>query len=136
MVGRYDASTGLVMYGDGKGNFKPAAISETGFIADNENKALGRVSMANTTILFLVTQNSDSLKIFRENKTGKRNSILPLQKEVSAIATLANGSKRKIELGYGSSYLSQSSRSIIIKKNLKHIEFYDGKKLKTRAFDF
>ena len=124
------------MYGDGKGNFKPAAISETGFIADNDSKALGRISMANNATLFLITQNSDSVKVFRDNITGKRNNILPLQKEVSAIATLANGSKRKIELGYGSSYLSQSSRSIIIKNNLKHIEFYDGKKLKTRAFDF
>ena len=62
------------MYGDGKGNFKPAAITETGFIADNDSKALGRVSMANNTTLFLVTQNSDSLKIFRDNKTGKRKN--------------------------------------------------------------
>ena len=124
------------MYGDGKGNFKPAAITESGFIADNDSKALGRVSMANNTTLFLVTQNSDSLKIFRDNKTGKRKNILPLQKEVFAIATLANGSKRKIELGYGSSYLSQSSRSLLIKNNFKHLELFDRKKLKTRAFDF
>ena len=124
------------MYCDGKGNFKPAAISETGFIADKDSKAFGRVSMANNTPLFLITQNSDSLKIFRDNKTGKRNNIIPLQKEVFAIATLANGSKRKIELGYSSSYLSQSSRSIIIKNNLKHIELYDKKKIRIRAFDF
>ena len=30
-IGRYDALKGLVLKGDGKGNFKPLSISESGF---------------------------------------------------------------------------------------------------------
>ena len=136
VVGRYDASTGLVLLGDGKGNFKPVNISETGFIADKDSRAIGRIEMANKTSLLLITQNSDSLKIFKEQSAGKMDRIYPKQNEASAIIFFKNGMKRKMELSFGNSYLSQSSRSIIISKDIKHIELYKSGGVKTRFFDF
>lgn len=136
VVGRYDASVGIVMYGDGKGNFKSVNISETGLIADKDSKGIARIETANKTSLILITQNSDSLKIFKVQSDGRLERIYPKQNEASAIIFLKNGMKRKMELPFGTSYLSQSSRSIIISKDIKHIDLYKSGGIKTRSFDF
>ena len=136
VIGRYDASVGLVMYGDGKGNFKPVNISESGFVADKDSKAIARIEMAANTSMLLVTQTADSLKLFKDNRVHKTAKIIPTQKEISALAFFKNGTKQKIEVGFGNSYLSQSSRTIVITPNIKHLELYNSAGVKTRSFDF
>ncbi len=136
VTGRYDASTGLVLQGDGKGNFISLNITQTGFIVDGDAKALSRIEMANKSSLLLVTQNSDVIKFFKETTAVFSRSVIPTQQEFYAMINFKNGSKQKRELSFGSSYLSQSSRNIIVTGDIKSVTFYTAIGVKTRTFEF
>ena len=136
VTGRYDASIGLVMLGDGKGNFTPLNITQTGFIVDGDAKGLARIEMANKSSLLLVTQNSDVIKMFKETNAVFFRSVIPTQQEFYAVINFKNGSKQKRELSFGSSYLSQSSRTITVTTDMKSIALYTAIGLKTRTVEF
>ncbi len=62
--GLYDAGIGLVLKGDGKGNFSSVPVTRSGFYVGGDAKSIGRVLTRDKKSLFIVTQNNDSLKIF------------------------------------------------------------------------
>ncbi len=133
VTGRYDASQGLVMFGNGKGDFKPESLSESGFIADKDSKALVKIESADKSMLLMVSQNSDSIKIFKQKSSKKRRRIVPNQQESYAMIFFENGTERKVELGFGGGYLSQSSRSVTIGLGVKTVVFYNIQGEKTRS---
>jgi len=127
-VGRLDAFNGLLLKGDGNGNFKPASLSESAFCVSGDAKGLVRVTNPNGKALIMASQNRADLKTF-----GGIKSLLtkPLKtNDFVVIEHLKNGKTRKVEVGYGSSFLSQSSRSILLSPNVKLVEVvdYQGKK--------
>lgn len=67
VAGRYDAFVGLILLGNGKGNFEAALYDKTGFIADGDCKSLISVKTTKDK-LYVVSQNSGSLKIFESKK--------------------------------------------------------------------
>lgn len=70
VAGQYDAATGLVLKGDGKGAFQPLLFPQTGFLADGDCKNIvGLNGAANR--LIMVSANQGALKIFR---TRRRNA--------------------------------------------------------------
>ena len=114
-VGRYDALNGLVLKGDGEGNFKSLSILESGIFIPGNGKAIVKLRGSNGKYLLAASQNRGYLKVF-SLKT-ERNS-LPLQADdVSAIIKLRNGISQKREISYGSSFLSQSGRFLTVDKN-------------------
>ncbi len=136
VTGRYDASAGLVMFGDGKGNFIPQKITSSGFITNGDSKALARIEMADNSSLFLVTQNSDSIKLFKEINPKVTAIVTPTQQEFYAMVNFKNGTTQKRELGFGSSYMSQSSRKICVTADIKSIALYNGRGVKMRILEF
>ncbi|MEO6454966.1 MAG: VCBS repeat-containing protein, partial [Ginsengibacter sp.] len=134
IIGKYDAGKGLTLLGDGMGDFKYVALTESGFIPDKDAKAMSRIESNKNGSLIIITQNSDSLKIFKDNTVAGFKRIYPTQNETYAVLNLKNGSKRKLELSYGSGYLSQSSRSLIITPEIQSIELYNYRGIKTRSF--
>jgi enediyne biosynthesis protein E4 len=60
-TGRYDASTGNLLKGDGKGNFTVLKSRETGFVADKDVKSLAKIKLKNGTELILIGNNSAQL---------------------------------------------------------------------------
>lgn len=66
-TGRYDASYGLVLKGDGKGNFNPANIVKSGLIIDGDVKDMKMISIKNKGKLLLVAPNDSKLKTFLLN---------------------------------------------------------------------
>ena len=64
LTGRYDASTGNCLLGDGKGDFMPLALSKTGFKVTGDAKGFAKIRSNSNKLLYMVTQNQDSLKIF------------------------------------------------------------------------
>jgi len=65
------------------------------------------------------------LKIF-ELKKNKR--FIPLKPfDESAVITYRDGQKQKREIGYGSSFLSQSGRFLTIDENVILVEIKDNK---------
>lgn len=112
MLGWSTASIGLLLLGDGEGGFVEADYTESGFYVDGDAKAAAEVLIGEGRSLVLVTQNNGSLKAFEGNLAGRAVPVLPL--DARAVITLADGTTRITELHHGSTYLSQSSRFLVV----------------------
>ena len=117
--GRYDALNGLVLKGDGKGNFKPMSILQSGIYIPGNGKALVKLIDNNGNLLLVASQNRDALKVFKLNRKASHIPILP--DDMNAIITYNNGTIQKQEFYYGSSFLSQSARFLIVNPNMKSV---------------
>jgi hypothetical protein len=124
--GRYDACTGIVLLGDGRGNFKVTSSLTSGFEVEGDGKALARLNSISGPLL-IATQNVDSLRIFKtRNETRETDrSFAPLKSDSWATFSFANGKKTKVEFYYGSGYLSQSTRVIRIPLDVTEMMVYD-----------
>jgi enediyne biosynthesis protein E4 len=124
-TGRYDALNGLVLAGDGKGNFRSLSLGETGFYVPGNAKALVRLKGPGNSYLLAASQNRSFLKLFRKNEEYKQ--LIPIQASDKIVYyKLKNGQTRKEELNYGNSYLSQSSRFIAIDSSISAVEIVSG----------
>jgi hypothetical protein len=123
-VGRYDALNGLLLKGDGAGNFQPLHITKSGVYIPGNGKALVKSLRANGDVLIFASQNRGPLKAFRLNN--KTNAVPVLPGEQFALIHLKNGKTRKQELNYGSAFLSQSSRFLQIDPSVASVEIKDG----------
>ncbi len=124
--GRYDAMNGLVLLGDGKGNFHPLSVLQSGFFVPGDAKALVKLKGANSNYLLAATQNRGALKLFSSKQTAlKFVPLLPGDKTI--MITLANGQQRKEEVYYGNSFLSQSASFTVMNAAVKKIEITNSK---------
>lgn len=107
-TGRVDASVGQFLRGTGDGYFEPTPFSKSGFLADKDAKGLSTVATGADSAMIAVVQNNDSLKAFAPTgRLGHYVSVRPLDRY--AVLTYEDGSSRKEEFHYGSTYLSRSS---------------------------
>lgn len=65
-TGPYDAFNGLLLVGDGKGQFTPLRMQESGFYVPKEGRNLAKLNGVDGRQLILVAQNNDSLLIFEK----------------------------------------------------------------------
>ena len=128
LFGRCDALNGLILQGDGKGNFTPLSIQQSGFNVPGNGKALVQL-IVNNKLALAASQNSSWLKLF-ESKDHEEKFITLQPGDAYAIVQLKNGQKRKEEFGYGSSFLSQSARFICLNTSVQSIEITNNKKQK------
>jgi hypothetical protein len=121
-IGRYDALNGLLLKGDGKGNFVAEPLSESGILIPGNGKALTRLRGAGDRYLVAAGQNRGPLKIFELNRN---TTFIPVQEgDVYAELTFKDGTKRKAEF-QGSSFLSQSARFIDVDENISQVVVFD-----------
>jgi hypothetical protein len=59
-MGRYDASYGLVLTGDGKGNFHPVPAVQSGFSVKGETRSI-RTIHVNGKVYYLAVRNNDTI---------------------------------------------------------------------------
>ena len=97
--------------------------TESGFFVDGDAKGLAEVVTGGTTSLVLTTQNSGPLKAF-SSRSRHAVPLRPLDRY--ALLTFEDGSTRKEEFFYGSTYLSQSSRVLWIPANVAKIIISDS----------
>ncbi len=119
-VGRYDALNGLYLKGDGKGNFIPLSILQSGIFIPGNGKALVKLQSASGKCLLAAGQNRGPLKIFELKKDIRTIRLEP--SDVSVMIKYKNGMKRKQEIYYGSSFLSESGRFLNLDKNVESVE--------------
>jgi hypothetical protein len=124
-IGRYDALNGLLLKGDGSGGFSPLSIQQSGIYIPGNGKALVELTGSSGKYLVVASQNRDALKLFELKRRGKVIRIKP--SEVSAIIKFKNGRTEKREFYYGSSFLSQSARTININENIESLTIFDDK---------
>jgi hypothetical protein len=122
-TGRYDALNGLMMKGDGNGGFTPLTIMQSGIFIPGNGKSLVQLRGNHQKCLLAAAENRGPLRVFELRKNIASESAQP--GEVSAILSLKNGKKRKQEIYYGASFLSQSSRFVVTDANIKTIQFYN-----------
>ena len=135
-AGRYDAFTGLILKGDGKGNFRPYRSYDSGFMVSGDAKALVKLNGANNKEIILATQNRGPLKAFtRTAGNGNHRFFQPKPMDQYLLITLENGLVIKQELYYGSEFLSQSSRKVKLPTGVKKITIVNFKG-ESRVEDF
>jgi len=118
-IGRYDALNGLMLKGDGKGNFTPQTMLQSGINIPGNGKALIKLRSKNDHYLVLACQNRGALKIFELKSSSGNIPIQPTDERAEIL--FKNGKKQKIEFYYGASFLSQSARFLRIDKNFLSI---------------
>ncbi len=65
VAGQYDAMTGLLLKGDGRGNFKPLFFPKTGFLADGDCKSIVRLG-GKKAPRYVVAGNKTRLRVFEK----------------------------------------------------------------------
>lgn len=124
-VGRYDACNGLLLKGNGKGDFVTMAIQQSGWYVPGNAKALVKLRSSNGKLLVAASQNRDKLKLFTLKKNVQYIPVEPL--DISAVITYKNGTKQKREFYYGASFLSQSGRFINVDSTVSSVIIKDTK---------
>ena len=126
-TGRYDAIKGILLKGDGKGNFSTISLEESGFLNDNDASGLAMIRSAWGTSYVLSANNNGPIKIFETQD--KAQYIFADGDSKSADILFKDGTQSKLEFYYGSGYLSKGSRSIRIHEGIKEIRItdYNGK---------
>lgn len=129
ITGRYDASLGILLQGDGKGNFGAVSPGESKFLVEGDSRGAATIIIAGKPV-HLFAQNSDSLKAYeRTGNNEKQRKILKIPEHTAKVKlVLHDGSERIHEFYYGASYLSQSTRFIALRGDEKQILLYDYKK--------
>jgi hypothetical protein len=100
-MGRYDASNGGVLLGNGKG-FTYAQNS--GMMVPADAKSLVGIQVG-SELAFIAMQNRGPMKVFKPQGSFVKAAVKP----GASFSYSLNGHKQKIDWSYGSSYLSQSA---------------------------
>jgi len=126
-TGNYDAMQGLVLLGDGKGNFQVETSAHSGFNADGDSKGMAEICMNEHSGKMLVANNNGMMTSFQYHFP---NSLNLTQNDAYAIIQKKDGTKYKEELFLGNTYLSSSSRRLSFSDSVTNITVIDylGKK--------
>lgn len=126
LFGNYDASNGIFLKGNGKGDFKSVSTLQSGLYLNGDQKSIVTLFVENHPVL-LAGANQGSLKAYEyKNNAKSSNKIISLQtRDAGAYITFNNGEKTRLEFYYGNSFLSQSSRKFEILPLMKEVVIYD-----------
>jgi hypothetical protein len=125
VYGFMDASLGVLLKGDGKGNFKAESAEKSGLFLTGATRGLGVLHDAKGSQMILAPANADSLNILGNRNRGPIKILKAGHDDVYAEITFKNGSKRKQEFYYGAGYLSQQERSIAVSDAIKMVMMFD-----------
>ncbi len=115
--GSHDAFIGLFLRGDGNGAFISEPTTSSGFFVDGDGRSLVSLFDKDKNQLIVASQNADSLKAFKVSDPGDEwIRFSPAKFDRLIKIYYRDASVRILELYYGSSYLSQSSRDFLIDK--------------------
>jgi hypothetical protein len=124
-TGRYDAMNGLMMKGDGNGNFIPLSIMQSGIYIPGNGKSLVHLRNNKNECMLAASENRGPLRVF---KLKKAVNYLPVKPDDQyALIQLKNGKQRREEFYYGASYLSQSARLLSIDNTVSFVRIFNGK---------
>ncbi|SDE75335.1 Repeat domain-containing protein [Pricia antarctica] len=131
--GPADALVGLALKNKGNGSFEPIPLDKSQFFVPGDGKSLIRLNLNNEKNLIVASQNNDSLKVF-ERYQKYPGEIIPLRpNEVKTEISFQNGEKQLSEFYWGSTFQSQSSRSVTVPLQALEIRFYDTFGKETRV---
>ncbi len=124
-TGRYDALNGLLLKGDGAGNFRPLPILRSGIYIPGNGKALVKLQGSSGRYLVAASQNRGPLKLYELKKAPSSIKLDP--DEVRALLHFKDGRIQKAEVYNGSSFLSQSGRFLAVSSSISYVEVFNNK---------
>lgn len=133
--GPADALNGLVLKNKGDGSFAPIPLNDSHFFVPGDGKSLVTLNLSDEKSLIVASQNNDSLKVFEQNDKHPGRSIKLQPNEVKAEICFKNGQKQVREFFWGSTFQSQSTRSISIPLQATEIQFFDNFGKETRKIE-
>jgi hypothetical protein len=79
-------------------------------------------------LLTITSQNKNTLRFFEYHFPVRSIALKP--NEITVLLKLKNGKIRREEIGFGSSFLSQSAHNLIISSNVQSAEIIDTEGVK------
>lgn len=126
-TGAYDAMTGIMLAGDGKGNFKSLGSSITGFKADGDSKGLATLPLSPSNQIIVSANNDGDIESYVFTTNGSTNLAVG-KTDKYAIIQKKDGSAYKREFYWGDAYLSGSSRILTYNPSqVLSVTLYDDK---------
>jgi hypothetical protein len=128
-TGRYDGMKGMLLAGDGKGNFAEDKQHCSGFRADKDVKALTEIVLKDGSSAVLVGNNDNRMEAYRFPHKSS-HIIVPHDDDAYAIIKKRSGKSYKHEFYFGNNYLSSSSRRLRVDSDALSVTLYNnaGKK--------
>jgi hypothetical protein len=124
ITGRHDALIGVLLEGDGTGQFESVSHQESGFFVDGNGKGLAQLYRADGTPLYVATQNDDSTRVFTHNEGQRSHTVFVTPTDTYATIHFSDGSRQRYEIYYGGGYLSQSSRRLTVPPEADSVRVY------------
>ena len=121
-AGRCDGFNGLVLLGNGQGDFAISNFEESGFLVSGDARSIVAFPGSDDQIEIIASQNRGPLRHFTFNDN--RQNILLQHNDAWAVIHFKDDSKRKVELGYGHSGLAQASRNLFTPTEFERIVIY------------
>lgn len=134
LQGRADAFNGLVLKNIGKSKFNTINLDKSHFFVPGDARGLTRIGLSNGQDLIIATQHRNLLKLFQSKSLPNQNIYLAFN-EVKAKISFKNGQQQTKELYWGSTFLSQESRSIRVTENMQEIILFDRNNKTTRKLN-
>ena len=125
--GRHDAFNGLILKGDGTGNFGPMSLQDSGFYVEGDAKGLVSLRSGKDEELVLASQNQGALKVYAKQTGEKEKAIVLKEGDFYAELEFKGGKKQKVEFYYGNSFLSNGSRTLWVNPLVKGITIVNYK---------
>ncbi|MEX0660594.1 MAG: VCBS repeat-containing protein [Balneolaceae bacterium] len=125
-TGWYDAFNGLMLKGNGEGDFTPLSFTESGFYFPGDAKSLSELNGHQNERLILAARNDGELRIFASQASEDVKVLSAQADEVSAEIIYKNGHVEKVEFYDGEGYLSQRTRSFFVGDGVENVTFYNN----------
>ena len=126
--GRFDALNGLLLCGDGKGNFEVMPMQESGIIIPGDGKSLAKLQASDSTLMVISGQNRGKVGLFKSKYPYQSLDLEP--GDYAAIIQLMDGRSYREEMPYAGTYLSHSGRRLWLPEYVNEVEIisYGGEK--------
>ena len=128
LYGYYDASPGILLLGNGNGNFSPETPLKSGLNLKGNARSLTYLFDQNDKKYLLIGKNNEALQALEQNNTSKKVKLSP-NDAYALLYFTGNRKVQKVEFYYGEGYLSQNERKLLIPFGVEKVEIsdYQGK---------
>ena len=132
--GRADAFNGLVLENTGEKKFKVLDLDQTNFLVSGDAKSLVKLTQKNNQILYIASQNNDSLKVYKINKNLLNYKVVNWREgEFKCKIYYFNQISKIIFRNDNQSFQSQSTENFKINDKVKSIDFFSNTDLLLRT---
>ena len=128
VFGNYDASHGVWLRGDGTGHFTPIPAAQSGLFLGDDQRSIVALRLPAQSVIVAAANAGPLNAYWVGNNTALSSEAVPLAPdEVGVEITFQDGRSTRREYYYGTTYLSQSSRTFELLDEMKDVVIVDSR---------